>query len=261
MVRGERAARLAARAGPPGLALLATLALAGVAAAQGSGTTPDVSSSREATVRLLALEPGKVFMYFFIMLGPLKLIGPFVRLTAGTEPAFQRRLAVRGFIFACIGGLVAAVLGQYLLERWSVSLPALLLAGGLVLLLVALQGVLHQYTPTGEPAGGPAAQHPPTLALALAPLAFPNIITPYGTAALILLLAASAEPAHELVVLGMFLAVMVIDLLAMLYAHHLLKLVSPASLLLLGAVLGVLQIALAIQILIAAGKLLGIVPD
>jgi multiple antibiotic resistance protein len=53
---------------------------------------------------------------------------------------------------------------------------------------------------------------------------------------------------------------MVLDLLAMLFAHPILKTGGTAPLLVLGAVLGVLQVALAMQMLLLAGKLIGVVP-
>lgn len=93
----------------------------------------------------------------------------------------------------------------------------------------------------------------------MSPVAFPTIITPYGTAALILLLAASGDRSRDLAILGMFFVVMVLDLLALLYARPILKHAAPA-LAVLGSVLGVLQVALAIQMLLLAGALLGAAP-
>ncbi|HEY7062479.1 MAG TPA: MarC family protein [Chloroflexota bacterium] len=216
----------------------------------------------DEAARALSLDLGTIFTYFFLMLGPLKLIGPFAKLTAGTDPAFQRMLALRAFAIACGAGLVAAIVGQKLLQKWDVSLPALLLAAGLVLLLVALQTVLHQYHPEPPPAppAEPGPPHAPSLGLALTPLAFPSIITPYGSAVLILLLAASSEMGRDLAILGMFVAVMVVDLLAMLFAHQILKAIGLTPLVVLGGVLGVLQVGLAMQMLVLAGKLLRLVP-
>src|SRR5262249_23256634 len=140
----------------------------------------------------LRFAPDTVFTYFMVMLGPFKLLVPFAHLTLGMDQTAARRLAVRGFGFACMGGLLAAYFGQSLFNKWPVSLPALLLAAGLVLLLVALQAVLSQYTPppaspgeSGGSAGGEAPRGAAASPVGLArTLAFPHIITPYGTAAL-----------------------------------------------------------------------------
>src|SRR5262249_58080833 len=131
---------------------------------------------------------GQLFTLFFVMLGPFKLLGPFVKMTRGMNEAECRRLAVRGIGIACIAGLVAASVGRIILTNWSISLPALLAAAGLVLLLVALQSILSQYetlpTPPAETGGPPPAEPTPkpTAAPGLPPPPpFPPITTPPRT--------------------------------------------------------------------------------
>ncbi|MBV8884807.1 MAG: MarC family protein [Chroococcidiopsidaceae cyanobacterium CP_BM_RX_35] len=211
-----------------------------------------VSPATSVPPSSLELGPDKIFTYFFVMLGPIKLLAPFVNLTYNTDNSFRRQLAFRAFLFSCIAGVVAALIGQWLLVKWGVSLPALLIAEGIVLFLIALQIVLQQYEPPIKEQSAPST---PSLATAFAPLTFPTIITPYGTAALILLLAARTTR-DDFAVLGIFLTIMVINLLAMLFARQILQLVGLTTLRILGAVLGILQVALAIQMLIAAVRLL-----
>jgi multiple antibiotic resistance protein len=206
-------------------------------------------------VRIEAPVPefSKIFTYFMVMLGPFKLLGPFTRMTSGMDERSGRKLAFKAFGIACLGGCVAAVVGQALLWKWGVSVPALVLATGVVLLLVALQTVLSQYSTVAD---RPAAV-PPANAFQLA---FPNIITPYGTAGLVLLLAASPDLSRDAAILGVFVAVMLLDLLAMWFARPILK-YAGSILVVVGAVLGVLQVALAIQMLLLAGRLLGVLPS
>lgn len=211
------------------------------------------ASSPQSFIATISI--GKMFTYFMVMLGPIKLLGPFVKISRGMDGPAARMLAVKGFGIACFAGLLAAILGKNILNSWGVSLPALLLAAGLVLLLVALKSVLSQYEP---PAAIPVDTESAPKYLALSPLAFPNIITPYGIAALILLDAAAPEEQTPLII-GVFLAVMVINLVAMFSARAILK-YGADILTILGAVLGVLQVALAIQMLLLAGRMLGIVP-
>ena len=61
--------------------------------------------------------------------------------------------------------------------RWHLSVPAIAFTAGVLLFVVALRRLLDLYTTH------PADDAPtPTLAMATAPLAFPNIVTPYGLA-------------------------------------------------------------------------------
>jgi multiple antibiotic resistance protein len=244
-------------------ALAAAAAGAQVGSGNGGTTAAIVTASADAATAQRALvDLGQVFTYFFVMLGPLKALGPFAKLTRGVDEAAARKVALRASVIATLGGLAAAVVGQKLLQKWNISLPALMLAAGLVLLLVALRQVLAQYAePDDTPSSGDAPTAPPALpsGLAFSPLAFPTLITPYGAAVLIVLLAASPDRSRDLAILGLFVAVMAVDLLAMWFARPILAR-GKAVLAILGAVLGILQVALAVQILLAAGRLLGVLP-
>jgi len=192
---------------------------------------------------------GKVFTFLFLTLGPLKIIGPFAEMTQGRDTAFRRKLAFRGAIVAAIGLLAAVTLGTRILKQWGISVGALLLTAGIVLFLVALRPVLEQYAARdtrAEAADKAATSELPIRALAITPLAFPTIVTPYGVAVVIMLMA--LRPDHALGIASVAGAVLVVDLLAMLSADRILK--TPfvgTALLIVGMVLGILQVALGIQ--------------
>lgn len=137
------------------------------------------------------LSLGEAFTFLFVALGPLNVIGPFASITHGRGAAFKRRLAFRAFLVATIALLFAATLGAKTLQAWGISVGALLLAGGAILFLVALQPVLAGYSPRGGrvQATAAAVRGPSEPELAFSPLAFPTIITPYDLALLILLFA------------------------------------------------------------------------
>lgn len=200
----------------------------------------------------------KIFTYFLVMLGPMKLLGPFYRLTQPMELARSRKLATRAALLATLGGLVCVTIGRDILDKWSISLPALLLAAGLVLLLAALRDVLAQSPIPEAPANRDVAGSGVSANLAFTPIAFPYILPPYGAAALILLAAAANNGAEFFLILGIFVLVMVLDLAAMWFVRPLLK-YGAGPLGLLGAVLGVLQVALAIQLLLVSARMLHLV--
>jgi multiple antibiotic resistance protein len=234
--------------------LVASMAgLAALATASAAFAQEAAQSVAEAERNLRSLGLSQTFTFFFVMLGPLKILGPFTRLTQHADDKLRRALALRSIMIACIAGILAAVVGQSMLDKWSVQLPSLLIAAGVILFLVALRDVMAQYQPKA-PAEAPPE---PSRRMAFSPLAFPTIITPYGTAVLILLLAVIDGFQHDAIIVGLFLAVMVLNLLAMLFARQILHLVGPV-LGILGALLGVLQVALAVQMFKAALVLLGV---
>lgn len=202
------------------------------------------------------LSLGMYFTAFFVMLGPVKLIAPFAHLTADLDSGAARRVALQGIGVACVGGAVAAVMGQRTLATWGVSRPALLLAVGIVLFVVALTSTMASYAPPNT-APRPAILPPHA---ALSPLAVPLILTPYGMATFILILAITHDLARQLVIFSLFLVIMLLDLGVMWFVRPIMRW-GGGLLALVGSVLGVLQVALGLQLSLEALGLLHILPS
>ncbi|MBN9508635.1 MAG: MarC family protein [Alphaproteobacteria bacterium] len=194
-----------------------------------------------------------IFALLFLMLGPIKILGPFVAMTQGTEPVFQRRLATRAFLFSVAAVAIAAGMGRRMLASFAIPLQVLVLTGGLILFLVALQQVLQQYSVRPL-----VRTEPPTFALAFTPLAFPTIVTPYGIAAVIIFMAVAPDATASAIVAGLVLLVLALDWVAMLFAHTVIRWLG-AVLQLFGVVLGVTQVALGLEIILRSLGRLGMV--
>ena len=101
-----------------------------------------------------------------------------------------------------------------------------------------------------------AALSAPSLDLVLQPLTFPNIITPYGIAVLIAVSTLVEKMQGGLAgLILILLAIMGLNLLAMLYAEQLLVIICPATLQLLGLLLTILQLVLGLTLIIYAIEL------
>ena len=188
---------------------------------------------------------GMIFALLFLMLGPIKLLSPFAAATKDCDSIFRFRLATRAFLFSAAAVTIAAALGQQMLDNFAIPVLVLQIAAGLILFLVALQAVMHQY----DLARPPDRTEPPTLAHAFSPLAFPTIVTPYGIAAVIILIALAPTTEIRLMVAGVVYFILFVDWLAMLVAHIIVRWFNPL-LLLLGVILGVSQVALGLQLML-----------
>jgi multiple antibiotic resistance protein len=233
----------------PLIAGSALLAFAATALAQ------PVTPSPIAQVQASAFSTGKVFIFLFITLGPLKLLRPFVSMTQGMDDASRRSLAIRSTVIAVIAIILASTAGVALLRKWGVSVGSLLLTAGIILFLVALKPILQQFDPQEHRPDAAPAANPPSPSLMR--LAFPIIVTPYGIAILIVLVALRPEEVAFARILGVAIFVLLLDLLAMLYANRILRnqLVATAFGI-VGAVMEVLQVALGVQAMVAALRLL-----
>jgi multiple antibiotic resistance protein len=187
---------------------------------------------------------GKIFTVLFLMLGPFKIIGPFAAMTRNLDLTLARRIAILATGFAAVALLFAAFLGGTILRRFGIPLPVLALAAGLILLLVALVNILQQFKPATF---NQETNQLPITARASS-FAFPTIVTPYGIAALVVFLALSADSERRIAIGAIVLAIVLINLIFMLITPYIFRILG-IFLQILAAVLGVIQVALGLQII------------
>ncbi len=184
-------------------------------------------------------------MILFLMLGPFKIIGPYNKMTQGADPAMVRQFAIRGILYSSIALLLAALIGENIISNYGIPIPVLGMAGGIILFLVAILNVIRQF---GEYPSHEVKPEPLNLKMAMYPLAFPTIVTPYGIAAVIVFMALIPETKGKIMLGAMVLGIMVLNLVMMLtnkYTFKIMAMVLPV----LGAILSVVQVALGLQII------------
>jgi multiple antibiotic resistance protein len=227
------------------------LVVAGLALSSAAGAEPLAAPAGMAQ----DLAPAQIFTVLFLMLGPFKIIGPFTQLTKGADARLAHRIAWVSIGFASAALLVAAALGDAILDSYRIPVPVMALTGGLVLFLVALKNLLQQFE--AQPGAGRPDAAPPELKVAMMPLAFPTIVTPYGIAAVVVLMAVSPAAEGRWMVGGIVVAIMLANLVIMMLARKILP-VMGIVLPILGAVLGVVQVALGLQIINNALTTMGV---
>lgn len=212
----------------------------------------DIASAAEAAASQVStkyIPLAKVFTFLFLMLGPFKIIGPFSKVTRGADAQLTRKIALLAILFSSIALLVAGFLGEMILSSYSIPVPVLALSAGIILFLVALQNMLLQFKPPASHSKAPAGSHPtPSLNMAMTPLAFPTVVTPYGIAAVVVFIALSPDLQSRLSIGAIVLVLMLLNLIVMLLTRHIGSVMS-AFLAILGAVLGVIQVALGLEII------------
>jgi multiple antibiotic resistance protein len=187
----------------------------------------------------------QIFTFLFLMLGPFKIIGPFAKITMGADSSLTNKIAIRSIIFSSIALLLAAFLGEMILSKYGIPMPILGISGGIILFLVALLNIIQQFAPLESNVKNAVT---PTLNMAMNPLAFPTIVTPYGIAAVIVILAYCTDQNSKLAFGAILLGIMALNLITMLITRHIFKFLA-VFLAILGAILGVIQVALGLLII------------
>src|SRR3989440_8458024 len=189
----------------------------------------------------------EAFITLVVIMDPLSSAPIFISLTAGRTPAGRRRAALEAAGVA--GGLVVifALFGRLILDYLHVSVESLTIAGGLLLLLVALQMLR-----------GEEFAQPDSANVALVPLATPLLAGPGAIAAVMVLTRRYEDaPGRIGVVLGI-VAVVVVVAVGLLLADQIARLLRPSVIPLLTRVLGLLLAAIAVQFIIDAVKIIAV---
>jgi multiple antibiotic resistance protein len=188
------------------------------------------------------------FTTFFATIGPIEAAVIFATLTPGVSPADRRRIAVRATAIASSILIVSTLAGGPLLKQLGVSIPALQTAGGIILLMIALDMVFAKPTSAFKltPSEGAEAQRKDDLAVF--PLATPLLAGPGAMSAGILMAANADGKALELVAtLAALAAVMGLTFALLLVAHDLTRFLGVTAQRVLMRVFGILLAAIAVQ--------------
>ena len=184
---------------------------------------------------------GEVFVTLLVIVDPPGMVPVFLALT-GTLPAKERVRAGTQAVLLALGVIVIfAVAGQTLLDYLHVQLPALQGAGGLLLVLVALQLLTGT---TDEP-----SEQGSTTNVALVPLGTPLLAGP-GAIVATMLFVQRADGVNDYTVIGLgILAVMITVWLVLRFSGGIVKLLRPGGIEVLTRIAGLLLAAIAVQLI------------
>jgi multiple antibiotic resistance protein len=196
-----------------------------------------------------------ILTIFFMLLGPVKIIPAFRILTRDADLQFKRGLAVRGTLIASALVLFVALVGGTLLDKYHISFNALRIAGGLVLVVAALNATFRRSQSVNANPGARLMQ------LAASPVAVPVIVPPAGVASILIFIMLAPEYAGMWQAIAIALAIMMIlDFLVMYYFDLVMK--TPGLMVILqvvGAVLVFMQVCIGIEIILRALNDLGVI--
>lgn len=194
----------------------------------------------------------KVFTALFAIMNPIGNIPIFLALTEGASDANRRKVAVTVAIGVVVGCIVSAVAGGAILHVFGLTVNDFRLAGGLLVLLIALSMVHGSPSTQHAPTQGESATLAEAQSVAIYPLTVPLLVGPGTVATLIVLGQAAVHAGNEMALalgLAVFLVVMTLALLlAPAIGHHLSAKVTAITQRLMGMILA----AIAMQMIITS---------
>lgn len=196
-----------------------------------------------------------LFILLLIGMGPKIALVPFIDLTKNMDGDTQRKVAQRMVQTGVTTALILAVLGWFLMRLLHFSAGAANIAGGIVLLLLAL----HMLVSPGKEDHHEKASGRDPMQMALYPLAVPYLLNPAGIAALVIASSEVDSLLMVVVLVGLVLLVGLIDWLIFRNMDKISKHLDPSRLAVTEAVFGVLLAALAVQLMLDGLHDLGII--
>ena len=183
---------------------------------------------------------GSVFVTLFVIMDPFGIIPVFLG-AVGSRPAHEvKRLAWQAALTSLVLITIFALFGDWILDYLNISLPALRVAGGLLLLLVSLQ-LLTSGTVASVNTDDAAN-------VALVPLGTPLLAGPGAIVAAILFVREASVPAEYVAIAAAIVAIHIVIWLSMRFSTGILKLLRPAGVTVLSRIAGLLLAAIAVQL-------------
>ncbi|MGI4894283.1 MAG: MarC family protein [Janthinobacterium lividum] len=183
---------------------------------------------------------GTTFVTLFVIMDPLGTVPIFLGLTSRFT-ALERIRAARQAVFVAFGVIVVfAVFGQRILDYLNISLPALQAAGGLLLLLIALDLL------TGK---GDEPTSTVGVNVALVPLGTPLLAGPGAIVATMVFVQQSSGWDDRVAITLGVVAVHITLYLAMRFAAIVLHVLGGSGVMLVTRIAGLLLSAIAVQLM------------
>jgi MarC family membrane protein len=183
---------------------------------------------------------GEAFITLFVIMDPPGAIPLFLSLTHGLSQRQRRRAAWQATVVALAVIVVFALFGRQILSYLHITLPALQCAGGLLLLLVALELL------TGREQDLSASRD---VNVALVPLGTPLLAGPGAIVATMVFAERVDDVADVVAVAAGVVGVHVVLWLTLRYSTWIVKLLRESGILLVTRISGLLLSAIAVQLI------------
>lgn len=197
-----------------------------------------------------------LFMLLLIGMGPKIALVPFLDLTKSIDPTLQKQVVTKMLSTAVGTALVLVLFGWLLMRLLHFTPGAVSIAGGIVLLLLALNMIV---SPARKEHHERAYDRSP-MQVAVYPLAVPCLLNPAGIAVLVTESSLINSWLKLAVMVGLVLLVGLVDWIIFTNIKSLSKYLDPSRLVVTEVVFGVLLAALAIQLIVDGFADLGYLP-
>jgi len=191
------------------------------------------------------------FILFFVAIDTIGNVPFFLSLTEDAKTKERNRIAIKSTVIAFFIMITFAYVGRYLLEAIHVSLDSLKIAGGIILMLLAIDILFEKRKRRREKRVEEALDEKSFDEITVFPIAIPFIAGPSALTTVILLIGNYKNfPEFQVSVIFALVAALVIGLILMIGASYITKFVPKQILHATSRVMAFILAALATQFIV-----------
>ncbi|MFA3916024.1 MarC family protein [Ruegeria hyattellae] len=197
-----------------------------------------------------------LFGALFAIMNPITNLPIFLSVTEGASIADQKKVAVKTATYSLIMGGVVAVAGSQMLNLFGISVDDFRVAGGLVVLLIALNMLNGNESSSHHGTEGEKQNYPAPETVAFYPLTFPIIVGP-GTVATLIVYAHQVKSLLQVTVFAaIFVGMTVFVGLVFWNAASLARYLTGSARVIMSRLMGMILATIAVSMIVAGLKAL-----
>ena len=191
------------------------------------------------------------FILFFVAIDTIGNVPFFLSLTEDIKIRERNQIAIKSTIIAFFILITFAYVGRFLLESIGVSLDSLKIAGGVILMLLAIDILFEKRKKRREKRVEEALDEKSIEEIAVFPIAIPFIAGPSALTTIILLIGNYKNfPEFQVPVIVALIAALIVGLILMVGASYIIKFVPKQILHATSRVMAFILAALATQFIV-----------
>ena len=191
------------------------------------------------------------FVLFFITIDTIGNLPFFISLTEGAKIKKKNQIALKSVVYAFFILILFAYLGRYLLDALGVTLDSLKIAGGIILMFIAIDILFEKRKRRREKKVEAALDEKTYDEIIIFPIAIPFIAGPSTLATIILLMGNyTASINFQIIVILALITALIVSLFLMIGANFTTKYIPPQILHATSRVFAFILAALATQFVI-----------
>lgn len=194
------------------------------------------------------------FVVLFVVVDPIAIAPLYISFTHNNTAQQRKQMAIKGVILATVMLLMFYLFGEWLLRVMGISIPAFRIAGGILLMLIAIDMILVYQSPIRSTTDVEQQEAEQKQDISVFPLAFPLISGPGALTTALLMASTTTDKMQMLLMVGIIIVIMLLTLATLLVAPRVMKVFGETGTNVISRLFGLVLAALAVQYIIDGVK-------